>query len=89
MTTFIKTKLKISDDQTNIIKYRLATNIRIYHIKINLTKNHYSKTYDNKAIIYVIFVVVEIIQWFRQTFEVNYNNGFGIPNEFQVERIFF
>ncbi len=27
MTTFIKTKLKISDDQTNIDKYRLAANI--------------------------------------------------------------
>ena len=27
MTTFIKTKFKISDDQTNIDKYRLAANI--------------------------------------------------------------
>ena len=31
MTTFIKTKLKISDDQTNIDKYRLAANITLYH----------------------------------------------------------
>ncbi len=30
MTTFIKTKLKISDDQTNIDKYRLAANITEY-----------------------------------------------------------
>ncbi len=29
MTTFIKTKFKISDDQTNIDKYRLAANITV------------------------------------------------------------
>ena len=32
MTTFIKTKFKISDDQTNIDKYRLAANIKVYYI---------------------------------------------------------
>ncbi len=32
MTTFIKTKFIISDDQTNIDKYRLAANIIEYHI---------------------------------------------------------
>ena len=32
MTTFIKTKINISDDQTNIDKYRLASNITEYHI---------------------------------------------------------
>ncbi len=32
MTTFIKTKFKISVDQTNINKYRLAANITEYHI---------------------------------------------------------
>ena len=32
MTTFIKTKFKRSDDQTNIDKYRLAANITEYHI---------------------------------------------------------
>ena len=32
MKTFIKTKFKISDDQTNINKYRLAANITEYHI---------------------------------------------------------
>ncbi len=32
MTTFIKAKFKISDDHTNIDKYRLATNITVYHI---------------------------------------------------------
>ena len=31
MTTFIKTKFKISDDQTNI-EYRSAANITEYHI---------------------------------------------------------
>ena len=32
MTTFIKKKFKIPDDQTNIDKYRLAANITEYHI---------------------------------------------------------
>ncbi len=32
MTTFIKTKLKKSDNQTNIDKYREAANITEYHI---------------------------------------------------------
>ena len=36
MTTFIKTKFKISDDQTNIDKYRLAINITKYPIKSKL-----------------------------------------------------
>ncbi len=43
VTTFIKTRFNISDDQTNIDKYRLAANITEYHIKINLTTNHYCK----------------------------------------------
>ncbi len=34
MTTFIKTKFKISDDQTNIDKYRLAANITEQEIAI-------------------------------------------------------
>ncbi len=32
MTKSIKTKFKISDDHTNIDKYRLAANITVYHI---------------------------------------------------------
>ncbi len=32
MTTFIKTKFQISDDQTNIDKYRFIANITEYHI---------------------------------------------------------
>ncbi len=35
MTTFIKTKFKKSDDQTNIDKYRLAANIIEYHIAVS------------------------------------------------------
>ncbi len=31
MTTFIKTKFNITDDQTNIDKYRLAANITEYY----------------------------------------------------------
>ncbi len=36
MTTFIKTKFKISDDQANIDKYRLAANITEYDISSKL-----------------------------------------------------
>ena len=46
MTTFIKTKFKISDYLTNIDKYRLSAKITVhisYHIKINLETNHYYK----------------------------------------------
>ena len=32
MTTFIKAKLKKSYDQTNTVKYRVATDITEYHI---------------------------------------------------------
>ena len=32
MTTFIKTKFKKLDDQTNINKYRVAANLTEYHI---------------------------------------------------------
>ncbi len=38
MTTFIKTKFKESDDQTNIHKSRVAANITEYHIKIKLPR---------------------------------------------------
>ena len=55
MTTFMKTKLKKSDDLTNIDKYRVAANITEYHImyyiKINLPKNYHFKIHDVKAII--------------------------------------
>ena len=39
MTTLIKTKFNISDDQTNIDKYRLAENITEYHIILNKSYN--------------------------------------------------
>ena len=32
MTTYLKTKFKKSDDQTNIDKYRVPANITVYHI---------------------------------------------------------
>ncbi len=37
LTTFVKTKHKISDDHTNIHKYRVAANITEYHIISNVT----------------------------------------------------
>ena len=43
MTTFIKAKLKKSDDQTNIDKYRVAANITEYHIISILTCLDYIK----------------------------------------------
>ena len=39
MTTFIKTKLKKSDEQKNIDKYRVAANITEYHIISKKLKN--------------------------------------------------
>ena len=36
MTTFIKVKLKKSDDHTNIDKYSAAANITKYHIRSKL-----------------------------------------------------
>ena len=42
MTTFIKTKCKKSDDQTNIDKYRLAANITEYYIISKLIKICYN-----------------------------------------------
>ena len=48
MTTFIKAKLKKSDDQTNIDKYRLAANITEYHI-ISKIINILIIIYDDKA----------------------------------------
>ena len=38
MKTYIKAKLKKSDDQTNIDKYRVAANITEYHIISRLRK---------------------------------------------------
>ena len=38
MTTFIKTKFKVLDDQKNIDKYKLSANITEYHIKSKLSR---------------------------------------------------
>ena len=45
MKIFPKAKLKKSDNETNIDKYRVAANITEYHlyIKISLPKSHHSK----------------------------------------------
>ena len=39
MTTYIKTKFKISDDQTNIYKYRLAGNITEFSKGVDSTQH--------------------------------------------------
>ncbi len=46
MTTFIKTKFKISYGQTNIDKYRLAVNITEYHI---ISTNHFYNTWFSES----------------------------------------
>ena len=59
MTTFIKVNLKKSDDQTNMDKYTVATNVTKYHNKyiiINLPKNHNFKIRGDKAIILCKYV---------------------------------
>ena len=53
MRTFIKAKFNISDDQTNIDKYRLAADFTEYLIISKLTFHHY-KIHDDKAIISLI-----------------------------------
>ena len=67
MTTFIKTKFKISDDETNIDKYRLAANITECHIILKL----------------IILLQNFLVQ---ESFEVNFNIGFGIPIKFPSQR---
>ena len=72
ITTFIKTKFKISEDQTNIDKY-IYISCKYYsisyYIKINLATNHYHK-----------------LLWSSESFEVKYNIGFGIPIKFPSQR---
>ncbi len=49
MTTFIIAKLKKSDDQTNIDKYKVAENITEYHIISILI----FQIYDDKELLHV------------------------------------
>ncbi len=37
----------------NIDKYRVAANITEYHIKINILKNHHSKTNDVRQLLHI------------------------------------
>ena len=50
MATFIKTKFNISDDQTNMVKYRLAANITEYHT-------------ISKLILQRIIITNFVVQW--------------------------
>ncbi len=50
MSTFLKAKLKISDNKTNIDKYRVAANVIILY-QNHFSNNHHSKIHDDKAII--------------------------------------
>ena len=72
MTTFIKTKFKILNDQTNIDKSGLSAKITVsYYIKINLATNHYYKKLCGPV---------------SHLIEVNFNIGFGIPIQFQSRK---
>ncbi len=55
MTTFIKTKIKKSNDQTKIDKYIIAVNITDYHIVLKL--------------IFLIFIIPKFMKT-RQLFHV-------------------
>ena len=61
MTTFIKKKFKISDDQTNIDKYRLAANIDKYRLAANITEYHIISELILQRIIITNFVVQRVI----------------------------
>ena len=75
MTTLIKTKFNISDDQMNIDKYRLAANITENHIKINLTTNHYYKLLWSRELFEVNFNTdLESPSNFQVKEEINYSN---------------
>ena len=52
MTIFIKAKLKKSDEQTNIWKYRVAANITEYHImsKLIFRRIIIQKSHNDKGI---------------------------------------
>ena len=57
MTTFIKTKLKISDIQKDITKYRVATNITEYHIISKLLFGHNYRV----AMLFTLYLTVSRI----------------------------
>ena len=52
--------LKKSDDQTNIDRF--AANIKKYHIKILLLKNHHSKIHDEKRQIFHVKIYVKMLK---------------------------
>ena len=54
MTTFIKTKFNISDDQTNIDKYRVAANITEY-------QNNLQKFMEKRQLFHVKNVCKNVI----------------------------
>ena len=73
MTIFIKTKFKISDDQTTIDKYRLAANITVYHI--------ISKLILQRIIIANFCGVVSHLRW-------STISDLQSPSNFQVKEFF-
>ena len=67
MTTFIRTKFKISDDQTNIEKYILAANITEYHIisKLILHRSNISKFMMTRQLFHVKNFKLKEKKWLK------------------------
>ena len=70
MTTFIKVKLKKSDDQTNIDKYRVAANITEYHIKSKLIFNRIIILKFTRQLFHVENVKNKHFKWTYELFAI-------------------
>ncbi len=80
----------MSDDPTNIDKYRLAANITEYYIisKLILQQIIIPKFMMIRQLFHVksLVEIGPLVLWFRESFEVNFNIGFGIPFVFPSQR---
>ena len=74
MTAFIKTKLKRSNDETSIDKYRVAANITEYHIisKIIFLRLIIQKFMKKKRLFHVKMSKINIFKWMYGLFGHNY-----------------
>ncbi len=102
MTIFIKTKMKISEDQTNIDKYRLAANITVNHIisKLILQRIIITNFCDPVSYLEIQYRILNPHRISKSKKKKNiqivvltviwgkYNIGFWIPIEFREEKRF-
>ncbi len=73
MITFIKTKFKILDDQTNIDRYRLAAKITVYHIL-------------SKLILQQIIITL-LLLWFSESWESDLESPYNFQEK-EKKKIF-